>query len=180
MPTCAICYEEMDDTVEFDAATTETQVDGDCTRLGCGHALHTRCMVDALQATGGKCPLCTQRQNPDKFYDEYMRVCLRTLETLRKTPRIAEGLKDYAGFHRELCAKYKTFRQRVRDFKKALRQEMQIEKLQREITDIRAETRRRVRSQLVFEDSISNYTLDKWLFKSQYSAWDLQRVFYRD
>jgi hypothetical protein len=60
--SCPICFDEMD-MVEFkdQRAGTET-----CFKLECGHAFHTKCIIQVLSRTEHKCPSCNQHKTPEE------------------------------------------------------------------------------------------------------------------
>ena len=60
--TCPICFDEMD-MKEFKDEEEGTET---CHKLECGHAFHTKCIVDFLTKTSQACPGCNKTRPPEK------------------------------------------------------------------------------------------------------------------
>jgi hypothetical protein len=195
---CILCYEQMH--VALYRPTTAAAgccVEGDCTRLGCGHALHTACMVNSLVSTQGKCPLCNMsRPFQDMTYRQrlqYEAECKRSLACVKRDPGVRAGLADLAAFNAELRTKQDEFRQRTLAFKKQLREELQVERLLKDIRMLTRETCTRARAvakshggltQQAFETLESTGSLPLWLFNtsrlSRFRAYQAERFFFRE
>jgi hypothetical protein len=126
--TCGICYEGM--TIPGYIATDHIEVQGDYTRLECGHAMHTKCMIESLQAYKGKCALCNRETfvEHDTYEDRmiFEGKCTQVLNRVKKNPAVLEAIADYNAFNTEFKAKLKHFDQRLVEMKEQLREETDI------------------------------------------------------
>ncbi len=182
---CPVCLGDMEVPVyvEREEGDTEPIVENGCTRLGCGHALHTECLVESLVSTGGKCVCCNLRnvefgEHRDLTWEQRLQfetVCLGKLQSIKKTLLVREGLKDYKSFKNELKKKHKDFQEKVQQYKNKLREEMGIEESIRTAKKIRAGTKRNFNKELTktlgVEKAammhVSNYALERWLFNER-------------
>ena len=128
---CIICYEAM--SVPVYRVVEQTTVEGDCTRLVCGHALHTTCMIDSLQSTRGKCSLCNWiSRDSELSYQQRMRYeteCSRLLESVKKDALVKESMADYRAFRKELSTKRAEYKKRMKEQSKLIREELGIERV---------------------------------------------------
>lgn len=148
MDNCTICFENISVPV-FRDGRTEISVENDCSRLTCGHAFHTKCLIQSLHLTRG-CPLCRlvdereytldprtraqQRLHMQSYCDEIMNQV--------KEDILIEHLKDYRAFIQELEEKRKIFNKSVSEFKEKLRNDMNIEPVIHHISSVKQEARR--------------------------------------
>ena len=88
--TCPICYDDMD-MIEFrdEAPGTET-----CFKLECGHAFHTKCIVQFLTRTEHKCPSCNQHKTPEEKL-ELEGVLRKLLIEVKKDDRVRMAKQEY-------------------------------------------------------------------------------------
>ena len=190
-----LCYDPMSTALYRPTTAEGCTIEGDCTRLGCGHALHTTCMVNSLVSTHGKCPLCNMtgsfREMPYRQRLQYEAECKRSLAFVRRDPEVREGLADLAAFQSELRTKQKEFKERTLAFKKQLREELQIERLLRDIRMLTRTTLNRAKTvakakggltQHAFETLGRSGSLSLWLFNTtrmcRYRAYYAQRLFF--
>lgn len=182
---CPVCLGDMEVPVyiEREEGDTEAIVEHGCTRLGCGHALHTECLVESLVSTGGKCVCCNLRNvefgdHRDLSWEQRLQfetICLDKLKTIKRSLLVREGLKDYKSFKNELKKKHKEFHDKIKQYKKQLREEMGIEDAIRIATKTRNDTKRNFNIELnktvglekAAMMHISNYRLDHWLFNER-------------
>lgn len=64
--TCPMCYEDMD-MREFKDERDGTET---CHKLECGHAFHTKCIIEFLTKTESKCPCCNNHKTADQKLTE--------------------------------------------------------------------------------------------------------------
>ena len=86
---CPICFDDMD----MKAYEDEQQSTATCFKLDCGHAFHTRCIINVLNHTGRKCPSCNENKTPS---DELTREGLVEvlLKELKKVPSVKLAVKE--------------------------------------------------------------------------------------
>jgi hypothetical protein len=178
---CPVCLGDMDVPVyvEREEGETDPIIENGCTRLSCGHALHSQCMVESLVSTGGKCVCCNLRHfdtnNRDMPWEQrlqFEKMCLDKLKTVKNSLLVKEGLRDYTSFKNELKSKHTEFKHKIQEYKKILREEMKIEELIKIANDTRKTTKRNFRNELKKSTGlesaallhISEWHVDKWLF----------------
>jgi len=88
--TCNICYENMD-MVEFKDPNESTLT---CFKLECGHAYHTKCLVNFLTHTQHKCPVCNKYKTNDDKLDLEGKIRKLLLE-IAKEPEIRTIKEEY-------------------------------------------------------------------------------------
>ena len=64
--TCPMCYEDMD-MREFKDQRNGTET---CHKLECGHAFHTKCIIEFLTKTESKCPCCNNHKTAEQKLTE--------------------------------------------------------------------------------------------------------------
>jgi hypothetical protein len=88
--TCAICHDDMD-MEEYKDEQESTQT---CFKLECGHAFHTKCIIQVLSKTGHKCPSCNKGKTPeDKLYFQGMLTSM--ISEIRKDERVKYAKNEY-------------------------------------------------------------------------------------
>ena len=110
--TCPVCCEDMD-MEEYDdrRETTET-----CFKLECGHAFHTKCIIDVLSRTNHKCPSCNKHKSSQQ-------VNPRLLE-LKKDERIKLTIAEYYDAKKEYKAKLGQLKRETIEWAKNRAQEL--------------------------------------------------------
>ena len=58
---CVLCFDEMDMKSYQDEHTSTTT----CFKLECGHAYHTKCIIDCLMKSNLGCPNCNMHRRPE-------------------------------------------------------------------------------------------------------------------
>jgi hypothetical protein len=174
---CAVCYEPLGVPGYIELPDKDIQIEGNCTRLGCGHALHSLCVAQSLQAYKGKCVLCNVRNLNQQFDSAEDRLkfegtCMRVLQQIKKVPTVRESLRDYNAFERELTKKKTEFRNRVREYKNQLRKDMKVDVLVKDVKRCRTVALRYVKKEAIKNGTIygaaiaqlSPWNIDRWLF----------------
>lgn len=192
---CPVCLVEMEVPIYVERAPGNTSVEviNGCTRLSCGHALHTECLVESLVSTRGKCVCCNMTpDNPlnDRNISfeqrlEIQRLCLAKLKNVKRSLLVREGLRDLKAYRSELRQKHKQFRDRLDEYKSVLRKELGIEELIDTVNDTRRKTKaifkREINKTSGIEaaafSNVSEYTLDRWLF--QENGWYSRSLYTR-
>jgi len=184
---CVICCERMEMCVyERPSSNPVVYSDKSSTRLTCGHAFHSSCLVLSLHSSQ-KCPLCnvadTLQHNPELDYRRRMYVetcCKNIVEEIKSSEIIEEHLKDYKAFRDELEEKRKVFNARVKEYKQKLREEMYIERSTRDVTKIQTSARNAFKKEIkkrggifgVAFSKMKGYVIDELLFGKDFrNAW---------
>jgi len=174
--------------------TREVQVIDDDTRLACGHAYHTHCIIRSIIATS-KCPLCNIAAGERHGYTEdvHLRIEGRgrlLLEDARKSPEVKEKLKEWRVARKTFAEMEKVFRKRTKAFKDELRKELNADAIIKEHSAAFSAVNRaynRVVRKLgpiyyAAAQNMSGWQRNKFLFKisgwSAFSRWRLHRTFY--
>jgi hypothetical protein len=88
--SCPICFEDMD-MKEFKDENEGTVT---CHKLECGHAYHTKCIVNFLTKTQQACPSCNKHKTPEQIL-ELQGILVETMKEVVKDPRIKFLKKDF-------------------------------------------------------------------------------------
>jgi len=86
--SCVLCFEDMDMKLWND----ERESTPTCYKLECGHAYHTKCIIECLKKSNLGCPNCNERRTPQ---EELTRkgLLIKTVAEIRKNPEL-RPLKD--------------------------------------------------------------------------------------
>lgn len=130
MEECILCYDPLCVPVFRENTTNDIIVDGNSSRLQCGHAYHTICLLKSLQYRS-VCPLCNvigqMNDGNDWWHNGRILLegrCLEIMEKVKKDKEVREALRECRAAGKDLMALRKEFLKRVKDFKTGLRAEM--------------------------------------------------------
>jgi hypothetical protein len=196
---CVICLGDMEVVVYREPPNdhSEPVVEGDCTRMSCGHALHTVCLVNSLISTQGKCVCCNIRNfnledNVHLGWEErlqFEKLCFDKIHNIKRETKIKEGLKKYKDLKKELQEKHKIFSKKVNDFKKSLRDDMKIDDAIKQTRSIRRATTNNFNKEILKSKGLevaavshlTQWSIDKWLYnETSYNARRLMLRGFRD
>lgn len=176
MEPCAVCQEEMD-VPTYIPGTTEITSEGICTRLQCGHALHTSCMIRGLQTTYGKCVVCNQTNiNTENIpYSEFLAfrgACITHLNSVKRLPGVQVKQTMFREKHNSLKKLSTEFRKRITSFKTELRNEMNLDVLIKETNRARSAVTATVKKEIRKKgsmyvgalSSLGTYHIDRSIF----------------
>ena len=119
--TCNICLDEMD-MLEFNDTRPRTET---CFKLECGHAYHTKCVVEFLTRTRHKCPGC----NTEKSFEEQLSregIALNLIRDIKKTDTIKNLRNEYTEATSEYVNLLKVIGKETRDFVHKRAEELRI------------------------------------------------------
>ena len=127
---CILCYEPLDVPVYEQNTTNDIIVGATSSRLQCGHAYHTICVLKSLQHRS-VCPLCNivGRMNDTNEWWQNGRIemegrCLEIMEKVKKDREVREALRECKAAGKEVTVLKKEFLKRVKEFKTGLRAEL--------------------------------------------------------
>ena len=131
MEECILCYDPLSVPVFRENTTDDIIVDGDSSRLQCGHAYHTLCVLRALQHRS-VCPLCNvigqMNERGDEWWNngriEMEGRCMEIMEKVKKDREVREALRECKAARKDFMVLKKEFLKRVKEFKTGLRAEM--------------------------------------------------------
>jgi len=87
---CPICFDDMD-MIEYNDERDGTAT---CFKLGCGHAFHTKCIIDVLSKTQHTCPSCNKHKGPAEQI-ERCGVIVKLLRDIKKDDRMKIARAEY-------------------------------------------------------------------------------------
>ena len=119
---CTICFEEMDMLSYQDEQDSTLH----CFKLECGHAYHTRCIVDCLQRVNKKCPNC----NIDKPPEQVLRmegVVSKLLDEAKRSKDLRDAFQNYRTTLNALKDTVRELKNDTRDFIKTRKEELCIQ-----------------------------------------------------
>jgi hypothetical protein len=175
--------------------TREVDVMDDDTRLACGHAYHTHCIIRSIIATS-KCPLCniSTGSGIGSYSDDVqLRIEGRgriLLEDARKSPEVKEKLKEWRVARKKFAEMEKVFKKRTKAFKEELRKELNADAIIKEHAATFSAANRvynRVVRKLgpvyyAAAKNMNSWQRNKFLFKIDgwraFSRWRLRATFY--
>jgi len=96
--TCPICFDDMD-MQEFQDELQSTET---CFKLECGHAYHTKCIIESISKSNHKCPACNEYKSPEQKLEHEGRV-INLLTEIRKDRRLRNAKHEFI----ESTAEYK-------------------------------------------------------------------------
>jgi hypothetical protein len=117
--TCIICFDTMD-MVEFDDERDSTQT---CIKLDCGHAYHTRCIVQCLSSTNHKCPNCNKSKGPEHQLTKDGLV-KKLIDELKRDSEVKEITKEYKEIRNEFKETKQQLKKDINEFVERRKKEL--------------------------------------------------------
>ena len=192
MEECILCYEPLSVPVFRENTTNDIIVDGDSSRLKCGHAYHTLCLLRALQHRS-VCPLCNvigqPQDNEDWWNNGRIALegrCMEIMGKAKKDKEVREALREYKTSLKDVMGIKKEFSKKVKDFKTGLRAEMGVDEKLKTLLKHRSSVMRIFHRKAKSEGSLAagalnllpNYKIEIFLFgMSRFFRWRTHHVF---
>jgi len=192
MEECILCYDPLRVPVYRENTTDDIIVDGDSSRLQCGHAYHTVCLLKSLQHRS-VCPLCNvvgQAQDNEEWWQNGRIAlegrCTEIMEKVKKSKEVREAMRDYKAALKDIMDVKKDFSKKVKDFKTGLRADMGVDEKLKTVMKTRASVTRIFHRKAKSEGSLvagalnllPTYKIDMFLFgMSRFFRWRMNRVF---
>jgi len=189
---CILCYEPLDVPVYVQNTTDDIIVGATSSRLQCGHAYHTPCVLRALQHRS-VCPLCNivGRMNDENDWWQNGRIemegrCMEIMERVKKDKEVREGLREYKASLKDIMGIKKEFQKRVKDFKTGLRAEMGVDEKLKAVTKSKTSVMRIFSRKAKSEGTLvagahnllPTYKIERFLFgAARFFKWRLSSVF---
>jgi len=119
---CPICFDDMDmETFEDERESTET-----CFKLECGHAFHTKCVVNFLTRTELKCPACNQHKTPEQEL-EHEGIMRALIGEIKKDDRVRIAKDEHLQAKNEYRCKLKQLSDESKEWVKMKAAELKID-----------------------------------------------------
>lgn len=192
MEECILCYEPLCVPVYQENTNDDIIVDGDSSRLQCGHAYHTTCLLRALQHRS-VCPLCNvigqPQDNEDWWNNGRIALegrCMEIMEKVKKDKEVREAMRTYKACVKDIAGVKKEFVKRVKEFKTGLRAEMGVDEkvksvLKAKATAVRIFTRKAKSEGTLIAGAASIlpiYKIERFLFGvTRFFRWRMHHVF---
>ncbi len=121
MDPCVICFEGMD----MKSFEDERENTGTCFKLECGHAYHTRCIIQCLSHMHQKCPNCNKTKTPKQ---ELTREGLvkKLVAELRRDDDIKFLMNEYHEIREELNEANAQLKKDIKEYVEKRRIELNI------------------------------------------------------
>jgi len=189
---CILCYDSLDVLVYQPNTTDDIIVGATSSRLQCGHAYHTPCLLRALQHRSS-CPLCTlvggANDRDNWWHNGQIALegrCLEIMEKVKKDKEVREALREYKSLTKDVMAVKREFLKRVKEFKTGLRAEMDVDEkvnavMKAKASVIRVFTRKaKSEGSLVAgaQSILPAYKIERFLFGiTRFFRWRIRSVF---
>ena len=190
---CILCYDPLCVPVFRENTTDDIIVEGDSSRLQCGHAYHTLCVLRALQHRS-TCPLCNvigqMNERGDEWWNngriEMEGRCMKIMEKVKKDKEVREGLRHYKAAAKDVMSLKKEFMKRVKEFKTGLREEMGVDEKVKAVMKTKTSVMRIFARKAKSEGSLISgarsilpvYKIERFLFGvSRFFRWRMRHVF---
>jgi hypothetical protein len=118
---CPLCLDEMD-LQDFRDEKLQTET---CFQLQCGHAFHTKCLVDTLSHTQMQCPACNQYKSPETKF-KLRGLMAKARAEIARDPEVQAIRQEMDEAEKELREAGKEFRDAVRAFAREKAAELRI------------------------------------------------------
>ena len=128
--TCIVCFDTMD-MQEFGDERESTQT---CVRLDCGHAYHTRCIIQCLSTMHQKCPNCNNIKGPSH---ELTRdgLAKQLLTEIKKNNDVKDLVKEYKEIRCEFTETKKQLKKDINNFIVTRKKELYYEEKRKYFID---------------------------------------------
>jgi len=190
---CILCYDPLDVLVYQANPTDDIIVGATSSRLQCGHAYHTQCLLRALQHRAS-CPLCTlvggANDRDNNWWNNGQIAlegrCLEIMEKVKKDREVREALRDYKATTKDIMTLKKEFQKRVKEFKTGLRAEMGVDEKVKAVMKSRTSVLRTFTRKAKSEGSLISgarsilpaYKIERFLFGvSRFFRWRMHSIF---
>lgn len=192
MEECILCYDYLCVPVFQENTTNDIILDENSSRLQCGHAYHTVCLLKSFQHRP-VCPLCNLVGGaPD--HDGWWRNgvialegrCLEIMEKVKKDKDVKEAVREHKTTIKDIMTIKKEFAKKVKDFKTGLRAEMGVDEKMKTVLKTKASAVRIFYRKAKSEGSLitgarsilPGYKIERFLFgTSRFFRWRMNRVF---
>lgn len=119
---CAVCLEQMDMlTYKDEHESTST-----CFKLRCGHAFHTKCIVECLQRANKECPCCNDKKNLDEEMTN-AGILINLIKEIRKDGRVKIAMDEYKEAKKELQDTTNQLKIDVLEYSRKRKEELEYE-----------------------------------------------------
>jgi RING-H2 zinc finger domain len=176
---CVLCYDTLDVPVFERNDLNDIIVDETSSRLQCGHAYHTACLLRSLQHRS-TCPLCNVQGQQEMDRNDWWNQgriemegrCIEIMEKVKRDVDVRASIREYKERVKTILKERKVFDTRVKEFKVELRKEMGIDQKMKDVrkphaTTIRLFSRKAKMEGTLFAGARSflpAYRIDKFLF----------------
>ena len=89
MDMCSLCFDPMD-MIGFSDQREQTST---CVKLECGHAYHTRCIIQCLSRVDRKCPQCNTHKDPHQQL-EHNAILKKLVSEIKQDKRLRESVSE--------------------------------------------------------------------------------------
>jgi hypothetical protein len=190
---CILCCEHIAIPVFERNPDNVIKVEGDASRLQCGHAYHTQCILQSLQHRT-VCPLCNVRGQQEMDRNDWWNQgriemegrCIGIMEKVKKDAEVRLSVREYKEQVKTILKDKRVFDKRINEFRVELRKEMGIDQKMKDVRKSHSATIRLFSRKAKSEGSLfagahsflPTYKVDKFLFgETRFFRYRMSRIF---
>ena len=106
-----------------------------CFKLECGHAYHTRCIVDCLQRVNRKCPNCNTEKPPEQVL-RMEGVVAQLLDEIRRSKELRQEFAEYQTSVSDLHSSIRQLKNDTKEYIKKRKEELSIVEKRKQFNSI--------------------------------------------
>ena len=175
MDACVICFDNMD----MKGYQDERDSTSSCVKLGCGHAFHTRCIIECLSQADRKCPQCNSHKDPEQMLTEEG-VAVRLINEIKKDDRMRLVMGEISEAKEECNQAIVQLKKDILTYTETRAKELQVPEKRKYLIDCLGEARR-VAREVATEKGTRYVGALKFIYESRvryYGGTTFERYFF--
>lgn len=136
---CVLCFDAMDMKSYEDEQNSTTT----CFKLECGHAYHTKCIIDCLTKSNVGCPNCNVHRKPENELT-MKGIVARVVREVKRDPELQPFKQEYEVSMKELADTKKQIKKDAKEFIAKRKKELLFEEKRKYHIQCAAAYRRKI------------------------------------